>query len=90
MYRIALSAISMALAGIFVASPARAADSARAPASDALVYQQTVEKGIDYLIHKGNSPMARMAKKGPASRQSARRRCLSTAARPTIRRSPRA
>ena len=29
MYRIALSAISMALAGIFVASPARAADSAR-------------------------------------------------------------
>jgi squalene-hopene/tetraprenyl-beta-curcumene cyclase len=64
MYPIALSAISMALAGIFVASPARAADSARAPASDAQVYQQTVEKGIDYLIHKGQLADGSYGKEG--------------------------
>jgi squalene-hopene/tetraprenyl-beta-curcumene cyclase len=53
MYRIALSTIALALAGNSGTSLAPAADSARVPASDAQLYQQTVEKGIDFLIHKG-------------------------------------
>jgi squalene-hopene/tetraprenyl-beta-curcumene cyclase len=51
MFRIGLGVL--AFLAIVSTSTVQAADSARLPASDAQVYQQTVEKGIDFLIHKG-------------------------------------
>ena len=53
MHRIGLSTISLALIGILGTGVAAAADSAQVPPSDRQLYQQTVAKGIDYLIRKG-------------------------------------
>ena len=53
MHRIGLSTISLALIGILGTGVAAAADSAQVPPSDRQLYQQTVAKGIDYPIRKG-------------------------------------
>jgi squalene-hopene/tetraprenyl-beta-curcumene cyclase len=65
MYRIALSTIALALVGTSGTSLALAADSAQVPASDAQLYQQTVAKGIDYLIDKGQLADGSYGKEGP-------------------------
>src|SRR5690242_15575865 len=50
MFRIGLWAL--VVIGLITTSTIQAADSSRVPASDAQLYQQTVQKGIDFLIHK--------------------------------------
>ncbi len=57
MPRTGLFFMSLALLLALLFCPvARAADADAAPVSDAKLYQQTVEKGIDFLIHKGQQP----------------------------------
>ena len=59
MSRFCLFAAFAGIGVLFLTTTDRAADSpplAASEVSDAKLYQQTVEKGIDYLIHKGQQP----------------------------------